>query len=144
MVLNMLDIHSEETETVIHSDDAFAQVAYLKFKKCSTVEKTREEMDMSKTIIKDWKEWDSYEEIISAVNNVEEGLIIPKTIVDLSAISEVHQDVPISDHAPFFAIGGTTAYDKDANAKFENIEEETTACMEAVGGIYQFLSLHRH
>ncbi|KAI7893059.1 uncharacterized protein EV154DRAFT_503114 [Mucor mucedo] len=122
----------EETETVIHSDDAFAQVAYLKFKKCTTVEKTVEEMDMSKTVIQNWKDWDSYDEIVSAVNNgKEESLMIPsKTIQDDVKENEVHI---ASDHAPFFAIGGTTAYDKDADITFNNIEEETMACMKAVG-----------
>ncbi|KAI8971646.1 ATP-binding domain-containing protein 4 [Mycotypha africana] len=41
----------EETETVIHSDDAFAQVAYLKFKKCTLQAKTQEELERDSKIL---------------------------------------------------------------------------------------------
>lgn len=121
---------------MIHSDDAFAQVAYLKFKKCTTVEKTKEEMDMSKTVIQDWKDWASYEEIVSAVKSgQEDSLMIQSNIiqndVDVKE-NEVRGDV--SDHAPFFALSGTTAYDQDVNITFDNIEEETMYCMKVVEG----------
>jgi diphthine-ammonia ligase len=119
---------------VIHSDDAFAQVAYLKFKKCSVVEKTEDEMDMSNVIIQDWKNWDQYEDIVSAVNNVKETkMMTPKLLscCQSSTITEMNQSASM-EHSPFFAISGTTAFDKDPAASYESIEDETLACMEAV------------
>lgn len=91
---------------------------------------------MSKIMIKDWKDWDSYEDIVSAVQNVQDNSITqPKIMDQLASINKEQYEELISDHSPFFAIGGTTAYDKDINVKFENIEDETMACMEAVQGI---------
>ncbi|KAI7907376.1 uncharacterized protein BX663DRAFT_495703 [Cokeromyces recurvatus] len=128
----------EETETVIHSDDAFAQVAYLKFKKCSLVEKTQEEMNMGQVIIQDWKEWNSYDKIISAVN--EENTIIEPKIqqVKLNRVQQQQEKIPFNDlkrHAPFYAIEGTTAFNDDrlnTTQHFDKIEDETLACMLAV------------
>lgn len=131
----------EETETIIHSDDAFAQVAYLKFKKCTTVEKTKEEMDMSNVVIQDWKNWELYEDVVSAVNNVKDKSITKPKSIECSgdrsvSMSAEQQEILATNHAPFFAISGTTAYDKDGSKKYDSIEDETRACMKAVQGTY--------
>ncbi|KAI8083416.1 hypothetical protein BDF21DRAFT_397679 [Thamnidium elegans] len=123
----------EETEIVIHSDDAFAQVAYLRFKKCSVVEKTKEEMDMSQTIIQDWKTWDMYDEIVSSVENVPNDLIVRTKKLNYIQQNIIrHKESINSSVSPFFAIGETTAYENDPRAKYVDIEEETMACMHAV------------
>lgn len=128
----------EDTETVIHSDDAFAQVAYLRFKKCTTVEKTEAEMDMSNVIIQNWKSWDSYDTITSAVE-IAEKEIVAQSFADVLSEKSVMTSVPGQAEAepsnlPFLAIGGTTAYDKDASVIFESIEDETKACMNILQG----------
>lgn len=129
---------SEETETVVHSDDAFAQVAYLKFLKCRVETKTAEEMDMSHVVIQDWKEWESYDEIVSAVEDAMDTPLV-KTTSAVALVKEQPTAQPSSsslaiahDHSPFFAISGTTAYDVDDAVEFSSIEQETQACMEAV------------
>ncbi|KAL9548051.1 hypothetical protein PS6_006818 [Mucor atramentarius] len=124
----------EETETVVHSDDAFAQVAYLKFKKCRLEEKTAGEMDMSNVVIQDWKEWESYDEIVSAVENAKDTPLVKAESVASFAEQPMTKSATaaVHDHSPFFAISGTTAYDLDDTINFKNIEEETQACMEAV------------
>lgn len=129
----LIDINSEETVTIIHSDDAFAQVAYLKFKKCTVVDKTAEEMDMSNVVIQDWKDWESYDEIVSAVDNANDvSLVAPKS-VSYTELPHIEKSTTVAnDHYPFFAISGTTAFDQDETLKFNSIEEETQACMEAV------------
>lgn len=130
----LICFHSEETDTIIHSDDAFAQVAYLKFKKCSVVDKTDDEMDMSNVILQDWKKWDQYEEIVSAVNGLKDCNVTAPKLVSCSQSSSIADINPttIMEHPPFFAISGTTAFDKNSTLSYDNIEDETLACMEAV------------
>ncbi|KAI9485802.1 MAG: ATP binding domain 4-like protein [Benjaminiella poitrasii] len=127
----------EETETVIHSDDAFAQVAYLKFKKCSLEEKTQDEMDISQVVIQDWKKCDSYDKITFAVNEHKESSIIQPEIPHIiPSTLQKHLENPyvtdLNRHAPFYAIDGTTAFDNNTTKRFETIEDETLACMLAV------------
>ncbi|KAL9550714.1 hypothetical protein MBANPS3_004606 [Mucor bainieri] len=123
----------EETETVVHSDDAFAQVAYLKFQKCRVEAKTAEEMDMSNVVIQDWKEWDSYDEIVSAVDNAKDTPLVKATsALSVTEQPSIHSSAAVHDHSPFFAISGTTAYDMDDTLEFNSIEDETQRCMEAV------------
>ncbi|KAL0136907.1 ATP binding domain 4-like protein [Mucor lusitanicus] len=119
----------EETETVVHSDDAFAQVAYLKLEA-----KTADEMDMSNVVIQDWKEWESYDEIVSAVDNAKDTPLVKAISAAVSTTVQPSTDSAVitHNHSPFFAISGTTAYDLDDTVEFNSIEEETKACMEAV------------
>lgn len=126
--------NSEETETVVHSDDAFAQVAYLKFQKCRLEAKTADEMDMSNVVIQDWKEWESYDEIVSAVDNAKDTPLVKAISAAVSTTVQPSTDSAVitHNHSPFFAISGTTAYDLDDTVEFNSIEEETKACMEAV------------
>ncbi|OBZ88025.1 Diphthine--ammonia ligase [Choanephora cucurbitarum] len=120
----------EETETVVHSDDAFAQVAYLRFKSCSVVEKTAEEMDISQTVIQDWKTWASYESIVTSVEEASSTSGIDA--LQLSQFSDPPSfDNTHTNHSPFFVLSGTTAYN-DGKQEFNNIEEETKACMVSV------------
>ena len=130
-------LFSEETETVVHSDDAFAQVAYLKFKKCSTVEKTAEEMDSSNVIVQDWKAWESFDEITMAVEKATHDTLDTPTIIDIGDPSNTknNEKSTINNNSPFFAIAGTTAYDNNESLTFESIEEETKACMDLVNGM---------
>lgn len=141
---NSLIRNSEDTETVIHSDDAFAQVAYLRFKKCSTVEKTEAEMDMSNVVIQSWRSWDSYDTIVSAVENTQKVIVArPSTNVidDKTTIASVSGQREVeSDNFPFLAIGGTTAYDRDASLTFDSIEDETKACMNILAGTWKIFT----
>ncbi|RCI03262.1 ATP binding domain 4 [Rhizopus stolonifer] len=119
----------DETETIIHSDDAFAQVAYLKFKKCSVIQKTSEETDMCNTVIQDWKNWDLYQDIITCVDSQDTSIIQPELkTVCLENIKR--EQCATTDLFPFVAISGTTAY--ETQNSFDSIEEETEACMKAV------------
>ncbi|GAN05456.1 meiotically up-regulated 71 protein [Mucor ambiguus] len=122
----------EETETVVHSDDAFAQVAYLKFQKCRLEAKTAEEMDMSNVVVQDWKEWESYDEVVSGVASAKDIPLAKAISASVTLQPSTQPAVTAHEHSPFFAISGTTAYDMDDTLEFNSIEQETQACMEAV------------
>ncbi|KAI8647049.1 hypothetical protein BD408DRAFT_409122 [Parasitella parasitica] len=123
----------EETETIVDRDDLLASVAYLKFKKCTLVDKTAEEKDMSHVVIQSWKDWESYDDIVVAVENAEKTpLATPKMASYMESSPSTTEQPAVNDLTPFFAISGTTAYDLDSTKRFESIEEETQACMEAV------------
>lgn len=93
---------------------------------------------MSNVVIQDWKYWDSYEDIISAVDNLKDDVLgnpaLIDTIDETDCLDAKNEEDLVSNHSPFFAISGTTAYDKDGSLEFESIEEETKACMNAVEG----------
>ncbi|CEP12589.1 hypothetical protein [Parasitella parasitica] len=125
----------EETETIMHSNDAFAPVAYLKFKKCALVDKTVEEIDPGNAMIQNWKDWKSSDVIFSAVDNAKGTPLTTPKVVSYLESSPITTEQPAVDyHTPFFAISGTTAYDLDNTKRFTSIEEETQACMEVVQG----------
>lgn len=88
-------------------------------------------MDMSNVVIQDWKDWERYEEITSAILNAQNTVVQPKLLLT-SEFNAAQVDYKVEDQAPFFAISGTTAFDQDATAIFGSIEEETIACMRAV------------
>lgn len=91
---------------------------------------------MSQTIVQDWKSWNMYDDIVSAIENVQGSLNEPTKKIVLEKQNMVEQQRSFdSDESPFFAIGGTTAYQKNTQKQYDNIEEETMACMEAVQGI---------
>lgn len=95
-------------------------------------------MDMSNVVIQNWKSWDSYDTITSTVENAEKE-IVSQSFADVSSNRSVMTSTPRQEEAepsnlPFLAIGGTTAYDKDTSLIFENIEDETKACMDLLQG----------
>ncbi|KAG0238734.1 ATP binding domain 4 [Actinomortierella wolfii] len=151
----------KEAETVIHSDDAFAQVAYLRFKQLEVEEKDEDEINQ------DWiaemnlnPQWDAdniMQPIESHVLLQEE---LSKTTATTSATVETTPSIIIHEweknanlwtHAeealamsgmrqPMFkissdnvvcAIGGTHAYETDHD-RHMSIAEETSTCLDNV------------
>ncbi|KAI8365387.1 uncharacterized protein BYT42DRAFT_589729 [Radiomyces spectabilis] len=130
-------ISVEETETIVHSDDAFAPVAYLRFLRCSVVEKTAEERQAhpENVTVQDWKAWPDYETVKSAVQNMplkEKGRLKEIDAQTTESSDDIHSLHDVRERAPFYSIAGTTAYDHDASHIFADIQEETKACMTAV------------
>lgn len=65
----MWHFFSEEMETVIHSDDAFASVAYLRLKRLTVQEKQANEIISNPTIvIPSWK--DDIEDLMTSVEQL--------------------------------------------------------------------------
>ncbi|KAG0243516.1 ATP binding domain 4 [Actinomortierella wolfii] len=151
----------KETEIVIHSDDAFAQVAYLRFKQLEVEEKDEDEINQ------DWiaemnlsPQWDAdniMQPIESHVLLQEE---LSKAAATTSATAETTPSIILHEweknanlwtHAeealamsgmrqPMFkissdnvvcAIGGTHAYETDHDRHL-SIAEETSACLDNV------------
>lgn len=127
-----LFLSRDEAETIIHSDDAFAQVAYLKFKKCTLVDKTAEERDMSNVAIQNWADWELYHDIVAAVENAKDITLATPKLVSYVEAPNIAAAAAANDHSPFFAISETTAYEQDNTVCYGSIEEETQACMKAV------------
>lgn len=134
----------DESEVVIHADDQFAQVAYLRFKKLHLEDKTDDEMDLDwKTNLNRSPVWDademmaSIERIVSSnqkVIGIEHGSADTSmpTIAD-PAHSSYQSKFATHQSSVFCAIGGTTAYDQPpSEGKTMSISEETTACLQNV------------
>ncbi|KAI9024945.1 hypothetical protein CLU79DRAFT_745560 [Phycomyces nitens] len=131
----------EERETVVHSDDAFAPVAYLRFKKCVLVEKSPEEMVGMESIKKmDWKKWESYESLVSAMKSKDQ-LQYPKLPIKVGLVEQYtnqHDEAyVVCQRGPLCAIASITAYDDETpeevqQGAFESIEDETFQCMLTV------------
>lgn len=66
------------------------------------VDKTAEEMDMSNVVIQDWKDWESYDEIVSAVDNANDiSLVAPKS-VSYTELPHIEKSTTVAnDHYPF-------------------------------------------
>ncbi|KAL0088185.1 ATP binding domain 4-like protein [Phycomyces blakesleeanus] len=131
----------EERETIVHSDDAFAPVAYLRFKRCILVDKTPEEMVGMDTIKKIyWKEWESYESLVSVMKSKDQSQL-PRSPIKVGLVgqyTEKHDESYIScQRGPLCAIASITAYDDGTpeelqQGAFESIEDETFQCMLTV------------
>jgi diphthine-ammonia ligase len=117
-------LNSEESETIIHSDDAFAQVAYLRFKKCRLEDKAPEDQS---AIIQEWREFHAYEAIKDAVNNNTVVVKVPITSFNNEKDDEIKESIKVQ--GPILALGGVTA---SPSKSYKDIEEETEACMNAV------------
>ncbi|KAH7036915.1 hypothetical protein BKA57DRAFT_399303, partial [Linnemannia elongata] len=110
----------EESEVVIHSDDAFAQVAYLRFKKLRLEDKSEDELDSC------WMSdmnldpvWEADELIRSSSSGGTFGGHISK-------FSSHESDV-------LCAVGGTTAFETASEgSRHLSIAEETVACLQNV------------
>ncbi|KAG0025722.1 hypothetical protein BGZ81_006942 [Podila clonocystis] len=136
----------DESEIVIHSDDAFAQVAYLRFKQLHLEEKSEDDLDPS------WMSDMNLDPVWEA-----DSITLPiKDIVAAKLACNTTPETPSSGHyrtvsggdpedlykskfithsSPLVcAIGGTTAYDEllAHGKKHMSIAEETTACLQNV------------
>ncbi|CAJ0829498.1 8366_t:CDS:10, partial [Entrophospora sp. SA101] len=111
----------EETEIVTHSDDAFATVAYLRPKKLILKEKPANEIMLNpKLPLPNWKE--NLKETFELITNEGEKLTTQANIYTAHTNSSSY----------YCNISGTTAYSNKnhkMNLLFDNIEEETQACM---------------
>ncbi|KAG9285365.1 hypothetical protein G9A89_010840 [Geosiphon pyriformis] len=133
----------EETETIIHSDDAFAPVAYLRIKKLALKEKSPSNFAQILEIEKPSWEFD-ISNLLSLINILpsEESLKLSKKSLKISF--NFPKDVDLEDNqiedpftayakSPYFAISGITAYHDGSTfiekMSFPTIEEETRACM---------------
>ncbi|KAI8597696.1 hypothetical protein EDD21DRAFT_289362, partial [Dissophora ornata] len=114
----------DESETVIHSDDHFAQVAYLRFKKLHLEDKTEDDMDsgwMSEMNLD--PVWDAD----SIMMPIEDIVCSKQQLKGSDTFSKHRSDIVC-------AIGGTNAFEMP---NFEarrhlSIAEETTACLQNV------------
>ncbi|KAG0219454.1 hypothetical protein BGX33_002724 [Mortierella sp. NVP41] len=138
----------EESEVVIHSDDAFAQVAYLRFKKLRLEEKTEDELDSC------WMSdinldpvWEA-DELMLPIEEIVQSKQASQKHDDSSSkvISQepaVARDDSLEQHTSKFlshqsdvvcAIGGTTAFEATSSksTRHLSIAEETVACLQNV------------
>ncbi|KAF9400841.1 ATP binding domain 4, partial [Podila epigama] len=134
----------DESEIVIHSDDAFAQVAYLRFKKVHVEDKSEDDMNA------DWISDMNLDPVWNA-----DSITLP--IQDVVRASQGHEAAAIETLASGYvasddeqveenlyrpkyhshssptvcAIGATTAYDNLLvhGNRYMSIAEETTACL---------------
>ncbi|CAG8513702.1 4055_t:CDS:10 [Diversispora eburnea] len=134
----------KETETIIHSDDAFAKVAYLHLKKLMLEDKPKNEIIMMNNPINinmikipSWE--DDVKDFIDAgknwINENEFKSSIFPIIIDYFPKEEkiFNDNYMIYSNPPYFSISGITAYYKDYSQEqqlpFDSIEEETNMCM---------------
>ncbi|KAF9205593.1 ATP binding domain 4 [Haplosporangium sp. Z 27] len=151
----------DESEIVMHSDDHFAQVAYLRFKRLHLEDKTEDELDSN------WRDdmnlnpvWTAdamlapIEKIVQSklllTNNGEDnglkGIQTRKVTHNTSdSYPQVRQQNKSSTHQSktVCAVGMTTAFENPP-LKFEqrmSISEETTACLQNVQAKLQQIGL---
>ncbi|KAF9913023.1 hypothetical protein EC991_005891 [Linnemannia zychae] len=143
----------EESEVVIHSDDAFAQVAYLRFKKLRLEDKSEDEMDscwMSDINLDPVWEADELmlpiEEIVCAkqaslkkhdgtsADNITRGAGVDQRHSSNESTGRHLSKFLLHDSDSVCAIGGTTAFEASSseNNKHLSIAEETTVCLQNV------------
>ncbi|CAG8498267.1 10710_t:CDS:10 [Ambispora leptoticha] len=145
----------EETETIIHSDDAYAPVAYLRLKKVSLQEKQEEQQSPSASSLEtmhqspsslniienpSWKKEignmvDLLENFASSIDinlnndNNNDKIGISNHIVDFSKdeSSPIVADYNFCTHknAPYYSISGTTYYDGSVVSDDSNSDNRT-------------------
>ncbi|KAG0056816.1 hypothetical protein BGZ90_005463 [Linnemannia elongata] len=146
----------EESEVVIHSDDAFAQVAYLRFKKLRLEDKSEDELDSC------WMSdmnldpvWEA-DELMLPIEEIVHAKLAVQKHVDNSGIVTTHGTGVAQDgrrrssssggtfggHISKFsshesdvlcAVGGTTAFETASEgSRHLSIAEETVACLQNV------------
>ncbi|KAF9181763.1 hypothetical protein BGZ50_005324 [Haplosporangium sp. Z 11] len=141
----------DESEIVIHSDDAFAQVAYLRFKSLHLEDKTEDELDPS--WLSDMNLDPSWE--ADSIMMPIENIVRTKQLMQEAETKSVQErplphhhtasddiDVMTSHPSKFSthqsdivcAIGGTTAYEtfSSGTKKHLSIAEETKMCLQNV------------
>lgn len=150
---DLLFLNSDESEVILHSDDAFAPVMYMRFKKLHVEEKSEDEVDpdwMSDMNLNPTWEADSTTKDIETIvlSKQSEGLddlndISPwsnKECVssDEDYSTQLAHDSRFSSHKGdiLCAIGGTTAYEAESAGHecHMSIAEETAACLRNVQG----------
>ncbi|KAI1300379.1 hypothetical protein EDD11_006223 [Mortierella claussenii] len=142
----------DESEVVIHSDDHFAQVAYLRFKKLHLEDKSDDDLDG------DWMDnmnldpvWDAdaimmpIEDIVRSTQQLK-GISTENEHLSAThqpaAGDDTHACPPVSYCSKFLAhqsdivcaVGGTTAFESLASddRRHLSIAEETAACLQNV------------
>ncbi|KAF0461292.1 TIGR00289 family protein [Gigaspora margarita] len=131
-------LHVENSEIIMHSDNAFAEVAYLQLKKLVVMDKPANIDTTNLVKILAWS--DGFENILSNTEifkgeNILEN-VVPK--IDIDYIPEMNSDYIdlYTAHANslYFAISGTTAYNykgsQTTRSPLNTIEEETRVCMK--------------
>ncbi|KAG0256494.1 hypothetical protein BG011_004463 [Mortierella polycephala] len=141
----------DESEIVIHSDDAFAQVAYLRFKSLHLEDKTKDELDPS------WlsdMNLNPVWEADSVMMPIEDIVRTKQLLQETETESVQEQSLPlhhtanddidaVTSHLSKFsthqsdivcAIGGTTAHEmfSPGTKKHMSIAEETKVCLQNV------------
>ncbi|PKC70255.1 hypothetical protein RhiirA1_501897 [Rhizophagus irregularis] len=129
----------EETETIVHSDDAFAAVAYLRLKRLIVKEKQANEITSNPIImIPSWK--DDIEDLMTSAeqSKLDNSMTnYATTVIEIDSLNEEGSSLKgrsdlfsLYSNPPYHYVSGTTAYDYPQEAQqFESIEEETQACM---------------
>lgn len=157
-IANIVVHFSEESEVVIHSDDAFAQVAYLRFKKLRLEDKSEDELDscwMSNMNLD--PVWEA-DELILPIEEIVHAKQAAQKHDDNSGIVTTHgtgvaqdgrrrssNDGTFGGHFSKFlshesdvlcAVGGTTAFETASEgSRHLSIAEETVACLQNVQGM---------
>ncbi|KAF9439359.1 ATP binding domain 4 [Entomortierella beljakovae] len=150
----------DESEIVIHSDDHFAQVAYLRFKKLHLEEKSDDELDPN------WKSdmnlspfWKA-DSVLDAIGNIvcanlstddNDGKSAHNELATQKSEKTVHDCTHIDYQHKFrahqsdivCAIGGTTAFESLAvgSKSHLSITEETTTCLQNVQAKLESINL---
>ncbi|KAF9916045.1 hypothetical protein BX616_004751 [Lobosporangium transversale] len=139
----------DESEVAIHSDDHFAQVAYLRFKKLHVEAKYEDDMNSSWIADMNLRPLWSADSIMRPIEDiVSSKLPLKDTFTESKRASQCPKksDVPhsigincrpdstVHQNKIVYAIGGTTAYDSPlSNDKvYLNIAEETAVCLQNV------------
>ncbi|KAF9574069.1 ATP binding domain 4 [Mortierella alpina] len=153
----------DESEVVIHSDDAFAQVAYLRFKKLHLEDKSEDETDpswMADMNLDPVWEADAVMMPVEDIVRSKQLLLESKPLESLETPGQRPQRAPSSqdlDARPcqiskftthqsdiVCAIGGTTAHEIFSLAgskKHMSIAEETTVCLKTVASKLERIGL---
>lgn len=145
---------SDESEVVLHSDDAFAPVMYMRFKKLHLEEKAEDELDpmwkLDLNLCPTW-EADSTTKAIETIvllkqdEQMDDSKIPTFNINETTGHDNKDSDTPLLEyHSRYLshkgevvcAIGATTAYDIDSveQQRHMSIAEETTACLRNIQG----------
>ncbi|CAG8434269.1 1768_t:CDS:10 [Ambispora gerdemannii] len=133
----------QETETIVHSDDAYAPVAYLRLKKILLQEEQQEQqqsslLSSSSSSVETTQQSPSLLNIPSWEKEIGNMVDLLESFDESSPIAtDANSFFNFTTHknAPYFSISGTTAYHDgsvvadDSNTHFVTIEEETRCCM---------------
>ncbi|KAG0052676.1 ATP binding domain 4 [Gryganskiella cystojenkinii] len=141
----------DESEVVLHSDDAFAPVMYLRFNKLHVEEKTDDEIDPNwisdMNLAPTWEADSTVKAIETIVLSKQEEQVARVSVVSEASTASVETDDNDNDTPSVLeskywshkgstvcAIGATTAYDVDSaeRSRHMSIAEETTACLRNV------------
>ncbi|CAG8550653.1 5869_t:CDS:10, partial [Scutellospora calospora] len=135
-------LHVEESEIITHSDNAFAEVAYLRLKKLIVMDKPVNSAIMNLIKVPAWD--DDFENVLSELEVFKgENVLnaVPKIDIDYIPEMNNHYMDLYNVHAnpPYFAISGTTAYNhkisRTARSSIDTIEDETHVCMKNLEGM---------